>query len=146
MVEYMDGSVLAQMGNPDMRTPIAHAMAWPQRIESGVDALDLFSVARLDFEKPDRTRFPSIDFAYKAASEGGTMPTSMNAANEVAVSAFLNKQIPFTAIFETIDMTMKTVESVAADSIDAVLATDKEARVVANQFINNKFQPKKQVS
>jgi 1-deoxy-D-xylulose-5-phosphate reductoisomerase len=146
MVEYKDGSVLAQMGNPDMRTPIAHALAWPHRIESGVEALDLFSVARLDFEQPDRQRFPSIDFAYKAASEGGTMPTVMNAANEVAVAAFLAKQIPFTAIFETIDFAMKTIESVAADSLDVVLATDIEARTVAHQHIGSKFQPKKQVS
>ena len=146
MVEYMDGSVLAQMGNPDMRTPIAHALAWPQRIESGVEALDLFSVARLDFERPDRQRFPSIDYAYKAASVGGTMPTVMNAANEVAVAAFLDKQIPFTAIFETIGMAMKTIESVTADSLDIVLAADKEARTVAHQYIGSKFQPKKQVS
>ena len=146
MVEYKDGSVLAQMGNPDMRTPIAHALAWPHRIESGVEALDLFSVARLDFERPDRQRFPSIDFAYKAASEGGTMPSVMNAANEVAVAAFLGKQIPFTAIFEIIDMAMKTIKSETADSLDVVLATDKEARTVAHQYIDNKFHPKKQVS
>ncbi|MBE9516024.1 MAG: 1-deoxy-D-xylulose-5-phosphate reductoisomerase [Proteobacteria bacterium] len=146
MVEYNDGSVLAQMGNPDMRTPIAHALAWPNRIESGVETLDLFSVARLDFEKPDRKRFPSLDFAYSAASEGGTMPTVMNAANEVAVAAFLAKQIPFTAIFETIDTAMKTVKSVAANSLETILSADKEARSVAHQFIDKKYQPEKRAS
>ena len=89
MVSYSDGSVLAQLGNPDMRTPIAHALAWPQRVESGVAPLDIFEVARLDFEKPNLERFPCLALAYQVLRAGGTAPTILNAANEIAVAAFL---------------------------------------------------------
>jgi 1-deoxy-D-xylulose-5-phosphate reductoisomerase len=95
MVEYLDGSVLAQMGNPDMRTPIAHALAWPERIESGVASLDLYAVGRLDFEPPDTARFPCLRLAYEAAARGGTAPAVLNAANEVAVQSFLDRRIGF---------------------------------------------------
>lgn len=95
MVEYVDGSVLAQLGNPDMRTPIAHALAWPQRIESGVDSLDLFQVARLDFNQPDLQRYPCLKLAYQAIQAGGTASVILNAANEVAVEAFFNRAFGF---------------------------------------------------
>lgn len=135
MVEYADGSVLAQMGNPDMRTPIAHALSWPERIDSGVEQLDLLKVARLDFEKPDAERFPSIGFAYLAADKGGTLPAIMNAANEVAVAAFLKKQIGFTEIYDVIRHTMGAVASDNADDLAQILNHDNEARKTAAQYI-----------
>ncbi len=95
MVEYVDGSILAQLGNPDMRTPIAHALGWPDRIGSGVESLDLIAAARLDFEAPDLVRFPSLGLARAAAVAGGTAPAALNAANEVAVAAFLERRIGF---------------------------------------------------
>lgn len=140
MVEYADGSVLAQMGNPDMRTPIAHALSWPDRIESGVEKLDLLSVARLDFEKPDLKRFPSIQYAYEAAAGGGTLPTIMNAANEIAVAAFLDKQIPFTGIFEVIRHTMDNVRPCEADNVEQILMHDTEAREIARKYIQKNYE------
>ncbi len=98
LVQYIDGSVLAQLGNPDMRTPIAHSLAWPERVDSGVKSLNLFDVAHLDFEIPDMDRFPCLRLAYKAMTAGGTSTAILNAANEIAVEAFLNKQIRFTGI------------------------------------------------
>ncbi|MDH5633679.1 MAG: 1-deoxy-D-xylulose-5-phosphate reductoisomerase [Gammaproteobacteria bacterium] len=139
MVEYNDGSVLAQMGNPDMRTPIAHALAWPERIDSGVNQLDLFTVARLDFERPDLDRFPSLRFAYRAAREGGTKPAIMNAANEVAVAAFLEDRIPFTAIFDVIEYVMTGIDAIPADSLGAVLLHDGLARKMASRCIDDRF-------
>src|SRR5690606_9205393 len=100
--EYADGSVIAQLGNPDMRTPIAHAMAWPERIEAGVRPLDLFEVARLDFERPDLQRFPCLALAFDALRAGGAAPAVLNAANEEAVAAFLERRIGFLDIARVI--------------------------------------------
>jgi len=133
MVEYVDGSVLAQMGNPDMRTPIAHALAWPQRIESGVESLNLFDIARLDFQPPDLERFPCLRLAYEAITVGGTSPAVLNAANEVAVDAFLNGSLGFTAIPAIVEATLNAIPTEAAESVDQLMSFDVEARSVAEQ-------------
>ncbi len=135
MVEYNDGSVLAQMGNPDMRTPIAHALAWPERIESGVPSLNLFDVARLDFEEPDLRRFPCLRLAMEAIEAGGTAPAILNAANEIAVEAFLQERIRFTAIPELIEETLGRMKIAAADSLETIFAADTEAREVATTLM-----------
>ena len=135
MVDYVDGTVLAQMGNPDMRIPIAHALAWPERFASGAEPLDLFQVTRLDFEPPDETRFPCLSLAYQAVRTGGTVPAILNAANEIAVASFLDGRIRFTGIPDTIRYCMDTVPATAADTIEAVLAADREARVAAEKYI-----------
>jgi len=134
MVEYTDGSVLAQLGNPDMRTPIAHAMGWPQRIESGVESLDLFQVARLEFEPPDLTRFPCLGIAYDVIEQGGTAPAIMNAANEVAVDAFLQGRLKFTAIPQVIDKTLSAFTPSGVFGLAALLEVDLEARSRAEQI------------
>ena len=128
MVEYSDGSVLAQMGNPDMRTPIAHALAWPERIESGVPSLNLFEVARLDFEEPDLQRFPCLRLAIEAIDAGGTAPAILNAANEIAVEAFLHERIRFTSIPELIEETLGRMTIETADSLQTIFAADTAAR------------------
>ncbi len=133
MVEYTDGSVLAQMGNPDMRTPIAHALAWPERIASGVSSLDLFEIARLDFEAPDYQRFPCLSLAYQAIEQGGTAPAILNAANEIAVAAFLDRRIGFTAIPKIIEYTLSLIPAIATHSLDELLNVDVQARIVAEQ-------------
>jgi 1-deoxy-D-xylulose-5-phosphate reductoisomerase len=133
MVEYVDGSVLAQMGNPDMRTPIAHALAWPQRIESGVESLNLFDVARLDFQKPDMSRFPCLRLAYEAITAGGTAPAVLNAANEVAVDAFLKGYLSFTAIPELVEATLNAIPVQPAESVEQLMSIDTEARKIAEQ-------------
>ena len=138
MVAYADGSVLAQMGHPDMRTPIAHALAWPERIDAGVDALDLFAVARLDFEQPDMQRFPCLRLAYEAFETGGTATAVLNAANEVAVEAFLTTQILFTDIPRLIESVLASETIQAADSIEAVLAADASARRAAQDAIHSR--------
>ena len=135
LVEYVDGSVLAQLGNPDMRTPIAHALAWPDRIESGVKSLNLLEVARLDFEPPDVKRFPCLRLAYAAARGGGTLPAILNAANEVAVQAFLDRRIGFTDIPCVIEHTLSKLPASRETHLDAVLADDRRARDVAGGFI-----------
>jgi 1-deoxy-D-xylulose-5-phosphate reductoisomerase len=135
MVEYVDGSVLAQLGNPDMRTPIAHALAWPERIASGVDSLDLFQVAHLDFEAPDLERFPCLALAFRAIREGGSMPTILNAANEVAVAAFLEGRTGFVQIPQIIEATMDVLQAEPADSLDILLAADKQARETAERMV-----------
>ena len=134
LVQYVDGSVLAQLGNPDMRTPIAHALAWPERIDSGVESLNLFDVAHLDFEIPDLERFPCLRLAGEAMKAGGTSTAILNAANEIAVEAFLNKQIRFTGIPELVEATLENISMVEADSIETVLAADSEAREFANAY------------
>lgn len=131
LVEYSDGSVLAQLGNPDMRTPIAHAMAWPQRMESGVERLNLFDVTRLNFEKPDLDRFPCLGLARQAMSEGGTATAILNAANEVAVEQFLRGHIRYTEIPDVVKKTLDEVGSQPADSIEHILDADKRAREYA---------------
>ncbi len=135
MVSYNDGSVLAQMGNPDMRTPIAHALGWPKRIESGVEPLDIFAVARLEFEQPDYQRFPCLRMAYQSLKIGGTATTVLNAANEVAVDAFLNNQLGFSRIASVIEKTLETVTMQEVDGLETVLAADALARSTATDFV-----------
>jgi 1-deoxy-D-xylulose-5-phosphate reductoisomerase len=135
MVDYVDGSVLAQMGNPDMRTPIAYAMAWPERFDSGVAPLNIFEVAHMDFEEPDLKRFPCLNLAYQAIKAGGIMPTVLNAANEIAVEAFLAERVRFTDIAKIIELSMARFSADQADTLEAVLQADQQARVVANSVI-----------
>jgi 1-deoxy-D-xylulose-5-phosphate reductoisomerase len=136
MVSYTDGSVLAQMGNPDMRTPIAHAMAWPERMPSGVEPLDVFEVAKLEFEKPDFNRFPCLGMAYEALEQGGTSTAILNAANEIAVDAFLNKQLSFTNIPKVIEKTLENTTKLAADTLQIILQADSDARQVSTEWVN----------
>ncbi len=136
LVDYVDGSVLAQLGNPDMRTPIAHALAWPERIDSGVAPLDLFAVARLDFQRPDEQRFPCLRLARQAAEAGGSAPAVLNAANEVAVAAFLERRVRFSDIARIIDEVLNSEASTAVESLDAVLAADARGRSQAGQWLN----------
>ncbi|MBA5638655.1 1-deoxy-D-xylulose-5-phosphate reductoisomerase [Duganella sp. LX20W] len=135
MVSYVDGSVLAQLGNPDMRTPIAHALAWPERIASGVEQLDLTRMGGLQFERPDFERFPCLALAFDALRAGGTAPALLNAANEVAVQAFLDQRIGFRQIDRVIAHVMDAVPHGAASSIAAVMAQDAAARVAAQTYI-----------
>ena len=135
MVQYRDGSVLAQLGNPDMRTPIAHSLAWPERIDAGVDALDMFKVGRLDFETPDMQRFPCLRLAQEALRAGGTASAVLNAANEVAVQAFLDGSITFTAIAGIIESTLARVTLRAADSFEVILEDDAQARSCASELV-----------
>ncbi|MGE4407533.1 1-deoxy-D-xylulose-5-phosphate reductoisomerase [Pseudomonas sp.] len=136
MVDYVDGSVLAQLGNPDMRTPIAHALAWPERIDSGVSALDLLRIGRLDFQAPDDRRFPCLRLARAAAQASGTAPAMLNAANEVAVEAFLNRRIRFTEIASIIDDVLNREASVATRCLEDVLTADSRARELAGQWLS----------
>lgn len=136
MVEYIDGSVLAQLGNPDMRTPIAHAMGYPERIESGVASLNMFEVAHLDFEKPDFKRFPCLRLAYEALEMGDNMPAVLNAANEIAVESFLEGKMPFTAIPVMIEHVMNTLEQKTIHSLNDVLETDSVARDAARGWLS----------
>ncbi|APZ43233.1 1-deoxy-D-xylulose-5-phosphate reductoisomerase [Acidihalobacter ferrooxydans] len=135
LVAYTDGSVLAQLGNPDMRTPIAHAMAWPERIDSGVEPLDLFQVARLDFRPADRQRFPCLRLAYDALAAGGTATAVLNAANEVAVAAFLDGEVRFTAIPHVIEATLEALGTASADDLETVIEWDSEARTYATEWL-----------
>jgi len=135
LVQYSDGSVLAELGNPDMRTPIAHALAWPERIESGVADLDLFQVARLDFEAPDLARFPCLALAYRAIETGGSAPAVLNAANEVAVDAFLNRRMGFTDIARVVEQTLDALPVEPADDLAALLEVDRRARSAAEQKV-----------
>jgi 1-deoxy-D-xylulose-5-phosphate reductoisomerase len=135
LVDYEDGSVLAQLGNPDMRTPIAHAMAWPERIDSGVAALDLFAVAQLNFERPDLNRFPCLDLAYRALRAEGNAAAVLNAANEVAVAAFLDRRMPFLGIADLIAATLDKVPQAAVPDLAAVLEADRQGRCVAQEVL-----------
>ncbi|WP_045223338.1 1-deoxy-D-xylulose-5-phosphate reductoisomerase [Methyloterricola oryzae] len=135
MVDYVDGTVLAQMGNPDMRIPIAHALAWPDRFDSGAEPLDLFAVEQLNFRSPDFERFPNLGLAYEAVRAGGITPAVLNAGNEVAVAAFLAGKIPFTAIPAINEYCMEAIPSRPVDSIEGVLAADTEARAAAEAYI-----------
>ncbi len=136
MVEYVDGSVISQMGNPDMRIPIAHAMAWPQRMDSGDKGMNIFEVAQLNFEKPDEQRFPCLRLAREAIEAGGTSPAALNAANEVAVDAFLDNRLPFLAIPKVIEQTLEQRTNRVADSLDVIFDEDKQARVLAAQLVS----------
>ena len=131
MVEYLDGSVLAQMGHPDMRTPIAHALSWPVRIESGVESLNWAQMNGLTFEAPDIQRFPALDIARQAAEAGGSVPIVLNAANEIAVEAFLNEAIPFTEIIEVVQQCLEKIPFEEPMTLDAIEAIDFQARKVA---------------
>jgi 1-deoxy-D-xylulose-5-phosphate reductoisomerase len=135
LVQYVDGSVLAQMGNPDMRTPIAYALAYPERIVSGVEPLDLFKVATLDFMPPDFARFPCLSLAYQALRAGGTAPAVLNAANEVAVAAFLDTQIAFLAIPRLIEEVLATLPVTRINQLDDLLNADAAARLVAHERV-----------
>ncbi|HTG96276.1 MAG TPA: 1-deoxy-D-xylulose-5-phosphate reductoisomerase [Burkholderiales bacterium] len=135
LVEYQDGSMIAQLSNPDMRVPIAHALAWPERIDSGARSLDLAAVKSLAFEKPDLDRFPCLGLAYAALRAGGTAPAVLNAANEVAVEAFLDRRLPFTGIADVIADTLESVEACAADDLSSILDADRQARRAAGARI-----------
>ena len=137
LVEYIDGSTLAQLGNPDMRTPIAYALSHPERIESGVSGLDLIKTKRLDFEAPDLDKFPCLGLAYKALLMGQSAPTILNAANEVAVDAFLTESITFNQIAELIEFCMSTIKSQPLDSIETVLEVDSQTRHLAVSWIDS---------
>ncbi|MCX7167217.1 MAG: 1-deoxy-D-xylulose-5-phosphate reductoisomerase [Rhodocyclales bacterium] len=131
LVDYEDGSVLAQLGNPDMRTPIAHALAWPERIDSGVVPLDLFAVGQLSFERPDLARFPCLELAYRALRAEGNAAAVLNAANEVAVTAFLDRRLPYLGIAELIAATLDAVPQAAVPDLAAVLEADRQGRAAA---------------
>jgi 1-deoxy-D-xylulose-5-phosphate reductoisomerase len=139
LVEYADGSVLAQLGNPDMRTAIAHALAWPERIEAGVTPLDLCKLGRLDFQAPDRATFRCLDLAYDALASGGTAPTVLNAANEVAVAAFLQGTLPFLAIAEVIEATLTKIGAEPQTTLDALIYADLTARAEAQRIMQRAF-------
>ena len=137
LVQYVDGSVIAELGNPDMRTPIAHALAYPERIDSGVEPLDLFKIATLHFEAPDFDRFPCLSLAYRALREGESMPASLNAANEVAVQAFLDEKIGFVMIPRVISAVMDRSPVRELTAIADVMAADAEARQLAEHVIES---------
>lgn len=136
MVQYSDGSVLAQLGQPDMRTPIAHALSWPERIESGVEKLDFFSISKLEFEQPDYERFPCLRLAEESIRKGGTAPAILNAANEIAVASFLNHELKFTDIPYIVEQTLLNLSSRPANSLDEILEDDLAARKEAEHLIS----------
>ena len=136
MVRYRDGSVLAQMGQPDMRTPIAYGLAWPERIDAGVAPLNLTQLTGLSFTEPKLTQFPCLSLAFAAAKAGGTAPAVLNAANEVAVAAFLDDGLPYLSIPNVVEHCLNVLSPVAADSLETILEADALARQTANQFIH----------
>ncbi|PTR26048.1 MULTISPECIES: 1-deoxy-D-xylulose-5-phosphate reductoisomerase [unclassified Pseudomonas] len=136
LVDYVDGSVLAQLGNPDMRTPIANALAWPERIDSGVAPLDLFAIARLDFQAPDEERFPCLRLARQAAEAGNSAPAMLNAANEVAVAAFLDERVRYPEIASIIEEVLNLEPVVAVGDLEAVFTADAKARLLAGQWLS----------
>ena len=140
LVEYVDGSMLAQLGNPDMRTPIAYGLAYPERIDAGVAPLDLFKVATMNFVAPDFERFPCLALAYRALRAAGTAPAVLNAANEVAVAAFLDKQISFLHIPRVIEAVLDVLPVNKVGCLDDVIGADAEARHTAQQQIHNSFR------
>jgi 1-deoxy-D-xylulose-5-phosphate reductoisomerase len=135
MVEYADGSVLAQLGNPDMRTPIAQALAYPERLEAGVAAFDIFKLKQFTFEAPDFLRFPCLKLAYDALHAGGSAPAVLNAANEIAVQAFLDRRLPFTGIERTVARTLDAVATMPVSCLEDVLEADTRARERAQREI-----------
>jgi len=135
MVRYRDGSVLAQMGQPDMRTPIAYGLAWPERIAAGVPSLSLTQLANLSFSEPDLSRFPCLSLAFAAAKTGGTAPTVLNAANEIAVAAFLDEGLPYLQIPVVVEKTLNAIAIEGADSLDTILHVDAQARKVTRELI-----------
>ncbi len=141
LVQYSDGSTLAQLGNPDMCTPIAHALAWPERIAAGVSPLDLFQIGSLHFEIPDTTRFPCLSLARQAMQQGGSAPALANAANEIAVASFLKQQIGFMQIPQMIDAVLQAVEIVKPESIAHILEQDVRARTFAQHWLQKHKAP-----
>ena len=137
MVSYADGSVIAQMGRPDMRTPIAHALAWPTRISSGVAPLDFMQVAGLHFEEPDTNRFPLLRLAFDAQREGGTAPAVLNAANEVAVAAFLSGDVAFLQLNEVVEKTLNAVKISPASDLSTIIEADNNARISARLHVQS---------
>lgn len=137
MVRYLDGSVIAQLGQPDMKTPIAYGLGWPKRIDGGVEELDFLKLSQLHFEEVDGQKFPSLNLAYQALSAGGLMPAILNAANEVAVEAFLAQQIKFTQIADVVAKTLEQFSVSSAHHLDAILAADGESRVVARRVMES---------
>ena len=135
MVSYVDGSVLAQLGNPDMRTPIAHALAWPERMDAGVLPLDIVATGKLEFSAPDLQRFPCLALSIKAATQGGNAPTVLNAANEMAVAAFLDEKICFTGIAEVVGNVLESVDVSEQITLEAIQSSDRQARLLAEQQI-----------
>ena len=135
LVEYLDGSMLAQLGNPDMRTPIAHALAWPQRIESGVESLNLARLGALEFESPDLAKFPCLALAIAAGRRGGTAPAILNAANEVAVAEFLGGRLNFSAIPRVIETVLERCAAATVTGLEDILEIDRVARVLALNLI-----------
>jgi len=137
MVTYKDGSTMAHLGHPDMRVPIAHAMAWPLRIDSGVSGLDMTQHSSLEFYSPDLHRFPCLKLAAEVQSEGGVSPTVMNAANEVAVQSFLEEKVRFTDIYKVVASVMENFEPVCVNSVEAIIEIDKQARQLAHQKVTS---------
>jgi len=135
MVEYLDGSVLAQLSNPDMRTPIAHSLAYPERVEAGVNWLDLAKIGQLTFEAPDFARFPCLKLAYQALEGGGAAPAILNAANEVAVAAFLDRRIPYLGIAASLEAVLGRLSGLPAESLEDLMAADATARREAEVLI-----------
>lgn len=135
LVQYVDGSVLAQLGNPDMRTPIAHGLAWPERLSSGVADLNLSEIAQLSFEQPDLVKFPCLQLAYNAAEQAGDAPAVLNAANEIAVQAFLDGRVGFSAIAPIVEQTLESFDFYEPESLAAVQESDNRARVTAEFVI-----------
>jgi 1-deoxy-D-xylulose-5-phosphate reductoisomerase len=135
MVEYVDGSVLAQMGTPDMRIPIAYALAWPERIETPAARLDLAAIANLSFEAPDLKRFPALALAWAALRAGGSAPCVLNAANEIAVAAFIAGQVGFLDIADVVSATLDKIGSGPLDGLEAVLEADRLARQTASALV-----------
>jgi 1-deoxy-D-xylulose-5-phosphate reductoisomerase len=135
LVEFVDGSVIAQLSNPDMRVPIAHALGFPERIESGATPLDLAAIGQLSFERPDVQRFPCLGLAYAALREGGTAPAVLNAANEVAVAAFLEGKLRYTAIPQVIEQALERAPATQADCLETVLEADRGARRAASDCV-----------
>jgi 1-deoxy-D-xylulose-5-phosphate reductoisomerase len=140
MVRYRDGSVIAQMGQPDMRTPIAYGLAWPDRIDAGVAPLSLMQLASLNFAEPDLVRFPCLSLAFQAAKAGGTAPTVLNAANEIAVAAFLDEGLPYLQIPTVVEKVLQAIPVVNVDSIELILDVDAQARVLARQLVQASTQ------
>jgi 1-deoxy-D-xylulose-5-phosphate reductoisomerase len=146
MVEYDDGSVIAQLGAPDMRTPIACALAYPERIESGVEPLDFTTLGKLEFERVDALRFPCVALAREAIRRGGTAPAALNAANEIAVESFLEGRLPFTGIAEVIEAVLEEVDVEELVSLEQVYAADIEARALARRFVSRRAPARAQAA
>ncbi len=137
LVQYIDGSVLAQLGNPDMRTPIAHALAYPERISAGVAPLDIFAIGRLDFCAPDMVRSPCLALAYQALKAGGNAPAVLNAANEVAVASFLEARLPYRRIADVIAATLDKIAQAPVADLQSVMVADALARDTATTVVEH---------